>query len=284
MEKIAVITDSCADVPADIVEKYNIFVIPMMINCQDGEYRDGIDITAQDVYERLKSELPKTSSPAGEDVLDTFEKVKNQGYDKAVMIMLSSGLSGTYNQIKMMAEDEGGLEIEVFDSHEASLGNGAIVIQTAMYVAEGVGLAELKDKIKSLILNTKVFFSIDTLEFLQKGGRIGKVTAVAGAVLNIKPILSFHPDDGEIYTAAKVRGSKAVMKELIKLVSEAKSSGRRFNILVADGGASEQCDILEQKLKELYPDYTNLFRTKIGAALSVYLGDRLLGAGIQYLD
>lgn len=285
-EKIAVITDSCADVPAEFVEKYNMFILPMRITSNGKEYRDNIDITAEDIYEKLRTEpeLPKTSSPAGEDVLDTFEEVKRQGYDKAVMIMISSGISGTSDYMKMMAEDEEDIEIEVFDSLTGSIGIGVIAIQAAEYVAQGVGFVELKEKIARLIKNTKVFFSIDTLEFLQKGGRIGKVTAVAGAVLNIKPILSFDVNDGEIYTAAKVRGSKQVQSNLLRLVSEFHQENRKYNIVVADGGAPEQRDALEEKMKAMFPDYTNIYRANIGAALGVYLGSGLLGAGIQFID
>lgn len=283
-DKIAVITDSCADVPRELVEKYNMFILPMVINCNDGEYRDGVNICSEDIYERLKHELPKTSSPAGEDVLNTIEEVKKQGYNKAVMIVLSGGLSGTYGYLKMLAEDEEELEIKVYDSFQASIGIGVIAIQAAKYVAEGMDFQTLKQKIGDLIHNTKVFFSIDTLEYLQKGGRIGKVTAVAGAVLQIKPILSFDTTDGEIYTAAKVRGSKQVPTNLLKLVSEMMQEGRKYNLVVADGAAPEERDKLEERMKEMFPDYENIYRAKIGAALSVYLGSGLLGAGIQFID
>lgn len=283
-EKIAVITDSCADVPKDIVEKYNMFILPMVINCSDGEYRDGINIVSEDIYRIQKTEMPKTSSPAGEDVLNIIAEVKRQGYNKAVMIVLSSGLSGTYGYLNMMAEDEEELEIEVYDSHQASIGIGVIAIQAAKYVAGGMDFVTLKQKITDLISNTKVFFSIDTLEYLQKGGRIGKVTAVAGAVLQIKPILSFDTTDGEIYTAAKVRGSKQVPTNLLKLVSEMKQDGRKYNLVVADGAAPEEREKLEERMKEMFPDYVEIYRAKIGAALSVYLGAGLLGAGIQFID
>lgn len=283
-EKIAIITDSCADVPRELIEKYNMFILPMVINCSDGEYRDGVNICSEDIYERLKTEMPKTSSPAGGDVLNTIEEVKKQGYNKAVMIVLSGGISGTYGYMKMMAEDEEELEIEVFDSLQASIGIGVIAIQAAQYVAEGMNFAALKVKIGDLIKNTKVFFAIDTLEYLQKGGRIGKVTAVAGAVLQIKPIMSFDTTDGEIYAAAKVRGSKQVPANLLKLVAENMQEGRKYNLVVADGAAREERDKLEERMKEMFPDYENIYRAKIGAALSVYLGWGLLGAGIQFID
>lgn len=282
-DKIAIITDSCADVPAELAKQYGIFILPMLIHCTDGEYRDGVDIFAEDVYERLETELPKTSSPLGEDVIKTFEEVKRQGYNKAVAIILSSGLSGSVNHIRLEAENQTDLEVVVFDSKQGSIGIGSIALQAAEYVKQGVSFNELLQKVNSLIKDTTVFFSIDTLEYLQKGGRIGKATALAGAVLQIKPILSFD-HEGEIYTAAKARGRKQVSSKLIKLVEECQSGQRPYNLMVADGGAPEERDALEQQIKALFPDYKACFKAKIGAALSVYLGPGLLGAGIQFLD
>lgn len=282
-EKIAVITDSCADVPPELAEKHHLFILPMQITCTDGVYRDGVDIHAEEIYERLKKELPKSSTPSGADVEDTFAEIKRQGYTKAVAILLSGGLSGTVNHVRLEAEDLEGLEVEVYDSRQASIGIGVIALQAAQYVEEGMGFEELKGKIEKLIAGTKVFFSINTLEYLQKGGRIGKAAALAGMLLDIKPILSFD-EEGEIYTAAKVRTRRQVEKRLLQLVEELKEEGRPYNLVVADGGAPAERDALEQKLTEMMPDCRHLYRAKIGAALSIYLGSGLLGAGIQYLD
>jgi len=285
-EKIAIITDSCADVPEDLRKQHGIFVLPMIISCQDGEYKDGIDIHAEDVYEKLKTELPKTSTPTGEDIESLLSGLKEKGYGKAIAVILSSGLSGTVNHVRLAAEDAS-LEVCVIDSLSASIGNGAIVLQAAIWREEGVPFTELCDRVKKLCKTTKVFFSIDTLEYLQKGGRIGKATALVGTALSIKPILSFD-GEGEIYTPAKVRGHKLVEKKLLSLVEEQvnapENAGKHYNIVVADGGAPEAGDELEEKMKEMFPDYQEIFRAKIGAALSTYLGDNLLGAGVQFLD
>lgn len=165
---------------------------------------------------------------------DTFAEIKRQGYTKAVAILLSGGLSGTVNHVRLEAEEQEGLEIAVYDSRQASIGIGVIALQAARYAETGMGFEELKEKIERLIANTKVFFSIDTLEYLQKGGRIGKAAALAGMLLDIKPILSFD-EEGEIYTAAKVRTRKQVEKRLLQLVEEQRKEGRPYNLVVADG-------------------------------------------------
>lgn len=281
-EKIAIITDSCADVPQDLAEKYHIFVIPMKIICPDGEYRDGIDIHTEDIYRRQKTESLKSSTPSGADVEDTLAEIRRRGYTKAVALLLAGGLSSTVNHIRLAVEETEGLEVEVYDSKQASIGNGAIALQAAQYVEEGTGFEELKKKIERMIEGTKVFFAIDTLEYLKKGGRIGKVAALAGTLLDIKPIMSFD-EEGEIYAAAKVRSKKAVEKRLLHLVEDYRKEGRPYNLLIADGGAPQEREELEKKLVELFPDYNTIYRTKIGAALSIHLGSGLLGAGIQYL-
>lgn len=282
-EKIAVITDSCADVPQELAKKYHIFILPMQIICPDGEYRDGIDICAEDIYERQKTQSLKSSTPSGADVEDTFAEIMKRGYTKAVAVFLAGGLSSTVNHVRLAAEELDGLEVAVYDSGQASIGIGAIAIQLAEYAQEGMDFDSLKHKAEQLIKDTKVFFSIDTLEYLRKGGRIGKVTAAAGALLDIKPIMSFD-EDGEIYAAAKVRTRKAVEKRLLQLVSDHKVEGRPYNLVVAHGGAPDERDALEQKLREQFPDFQSLYRAKIGAALSIHLGSGLLGAGIQYLE
>ncbi|MDD6572503.1 MAG: DegV family protein [Thermoflexaceae bacterium] len=285
-EKIAVITDSCADVPKELVEKYNIFVLPMIIHCNEGELRDGIDVTAYDIYEKLKTELPRTSTPSGADVLKTFEEIKKQGYTKAVAFILSGGLSGSYNQIRIMAEDEEELEVAVYDSRQGSIGTGAQAVLLSEYLKNPVTFEEAKKKAESLIENTKVFFAIDTLEYLVKGGRIGKAAGFAGSILDLKPILSFDASDGEIYAASKVRGHKKVESKLISLVKEetAKRPGKKYVLLVADGDLHEERDLLEEKLKRECPDFTDCIQARIGGALSTHLGRGLLGAGIVFVD
>lgn len=252
-EKVAIITDSCADVPEELAEKYHLFVLPMQIVCEDGVYRDGIDMTSEDIYKRLEKETPKSSTPSGADVEDLLQELVRQGYKKAIAVLLAGGLSGTVNQVRLLAEEFGGIEIAVYDSKQASIGIGGIAIQAAKYAEEGTEFEELKEKVERLIERTKVFFSIDTLKYLKRGGRIGKAAALAGTLLDIKPVMSFD-EDGEIYAAAKVRSRKGVEKRLLQLMEDVKREGCPYNLMVADGGAAEEREALEEKLKERFPE------------------------------
>lgn len=286
MEKIAIITDSCSDIPQEFVEKYDIYVLPMVVICDEGEYKDGINIKVEEVYEKQKTEVLKTASPEGKDILNTFDRIYQNGYTHAIAVLLSSGLSGTVNEVRLLAQSQDHIEVEVIDSLNGSIGYGMITMTLAYYRDKGMSFDSLVQKAKQLVLDTHVYFSIDALEHLKKGGRIGKATAFVGTALKIKPILSFDKINGEIEVPAKVRGSKKLAAKLIELVSkvEEENKDRSFILMVADGAKPEDREDLENQLKEMYPVCKGCIEAKIGAALSCYLGSGLLGAGIQFID
>lgn len=284
--KIALLTDSCADLSRDLMEEYHIHAIPLRICCQDGEYADGVDITPADVYARLHAgELPKTSLPAGEDIERVLRQVVAEGYDGAIAIMLSSGLSGTYNLMRLAAEEmEDQLAIRVYDSRSGSLGQGLTLLQLAEDIRAGMDWEELTQRrVPQLLENTHAFFSVDTLEYLQKGGRIGRVTATAGALLKIKPILTFT-EDGQLQSVAKVRGRGQVMDKLVELTAKACGDHRCFNLAVANGGDPEGMERLREKLQAELLGCQHIWAGEIDSTLSVYIGDGVLGAAVQVLD
>ena len=285
-QKIALLTDSCVDLSPRMIEENHIFVVPLRILCQDGEYRDGVDIHGADIYARLRAgELPQTSLPAAEDVGQAFRRIVEGGYDGVIAVMLSSGLSGTYNLVRILAEEcRGKLPVRVFDSLSGSLGQGLTVLQAAEDIRNGMGWEELTERrVPQLIQGSFPFFSVDTLEYLQKGGRIGKVTATAGMLLQIKPILTFAPD-GQLTSVAKVRGRHQVIDKLVALTVQRCGEHKRYNLAVANGGAPEEMAIVREKLTAALPDYDHIWEGEIDGTLSVYIGDGVLGAAVQVLD
>lgn len=284
--KIALLTDSTADLTPAMRAGKAIYVVPLKIRCDDGEYSDGEDIFAQDIYRRLRrGELPRTSLPEGGVVSDTFARIRADGYEKVLAVMLSSGLSGTYNMVRLQAEQQQDLEVAVFDSRSGALGIGIIMLQLWEEIQAGVDWDVLiRRRAPHLIANTYPFFSVDTLEYLYKGGRIGKVTALAGTMLQIKPIITFAPD-GQLESIAKVRGRRQLLDKFIQLVRE-RYTGRtgRYNIAVANGGAPELMAELKDKMRAAFPDYVHCWEGELDATLSVYIGDGVVGAGIQFLD
>ena len=285
-QKIALLTDSCADLSPALAAENHIHIVPLRILCADGEYSDGMDIRGADIYKRLRAgELPQTSLPAGEDIEKVLRQIVMEGYDGVIAIMLSGGLSGTYNLVRLIAEEcKGLLPVRVYDSVSGSLGMGLTVLQIAEDIRNGMGWEELTERrVPQLIANTYPFFSVDTLEYLQKGGRIGKVTATAGMLLQIKPLLTFA-GDGQLISVAKVRGRHQVINKLVDLTVQRCGDHKRYNLAVANGGAPEEMALVREKLTAALPNYDHIWEGEIDGTLSVYIGDGVLGAAVQVLD
>ena len=284
-EKIALLTDSTADLTPAMREGKPIYVVPLKIRCDDGEFSDGVDIFAQDVYDRLhRGELPRTSLPEGGVVSDTLDQIRADGYEKVIAVMLSGGLSGTCNLVRVQAEQRDDLDIAVFDSRSGSLGIGIIVLQLWEEIQAGTGWDKLiHERVPHLVDNTFPFFSVDTLEYLRRGGRIGRITALAGTMLSIKPIITFS-EDGQLQSIAKVRGRKQVQDKIVELLRSKFRAGKRYNLGVANGGAPEEMAELSEKIRARFPDFVHCWEGAMDATLSVYIGDGVIGGGIQFID
>ncbi len=285
-QKIALLTDSCADLSPRLAAENHIYIVPLRILCADGEYSDGVDIHSTDIYRRLKAgELPQTSLPSAESAGAVLEEIRDAGYDGVIAVMLSSGLSGTYNLLRLIAEESGdAFPIRVFDSVSGSLGQGLTVLQLAEDIRNGMDWETLVERrTPQLIAGTFPFFSVDTLEYLMKGGRIGKVTATAGTLLQIKPIITFAPD-GQLQSIAKVRGRNQVIDKLVAMAVDRCGGHRKYNLAVANGGAPAEMETVRQKLTAALPDYDHIWDGEIDGTLSVYIGDGVLGAAVQVLD
>lgn len=285
-EKIALFADSCADIPKDICEKYDIFIIPLLVINGTTEYKDGVTITAEDVYEMQKESVLHTASPKGEDVLKVLEDMKAKGYTHAIGFALSSALSSTFQSIRLTAMGDDELTAEVFDSKNGSIGYGGLLTILAKYRDEGMSYNDLLKKAEKLITDSHPFFSIDTLEYLEKGGRIGKVAAFAGNLLGIKPIISFDTSTGEFYVPAKARRAKAVPSTLLAQVEKVLNDnpGRAYYLITAHGGSPDEFVKLKAELIERFPDAKGCIEATIGATLSAYIGKGMLGAGVIFDD
>ena len=287
--KIALMTDSCVDLTPEILAENHIYTVPLRILCGDGEYLDGVTITSADVYRRLHAgELPQTSLPAAAELEKTLIQIYKDGYDGVVAVMLSSGLSGTYNLTRLAAEavrEEAGeaFQMRVFDSLSGSLGQAMTILQAAEDIRNGMGWEELTERrIPRLIRSTYPFFSVDTLEYLVKGGRIGRITATAGKLLHIKPIITFAAD-GQLVSIAKARGHQVIDK-LVELAVKHCGTHQRYNLAVANGGDRPGMERVREKLTAALPRFDHLWDGEIDGTLSVYIGDGILGSAVQVLD
>lgn len=284
-EKIAILIDTGTDVPANLIKEYGLYTVPLKIIFSDGEYSDGIDLTASELYQRLPQEIPKTSLPDGQSVLATIAEIKAAGYDKLLIITISSGLSGTYNLLHLLTEHYEGLDTYVLDTKNISIGSGFLAIWAAECLRQGMDWTTLKATMNDHVSRAKVFFCLETLEYLQKGGRIGMVTAVLGTAFNLKPVISCNPD-GIYYTMAKVRGRHQSIHKIIDLAEEYSKKGQRYNLAIYGSGRSgleEAAKIREEILRRL-PNHHMVFESELGCCLGVHVGPGLVGIGVHLLD
>ncbi|MDN6731508.1 MAG: DegV family protein [Atopostipes suicloacalis] len=281
-EKIAILADSASDVPKEFVEKYNIYLAPLNIVYEDGEYVDGVDITAEEFFAHLPEEIPKTSLPSISTIQQVFDQIKKDGYKKVLAVAISSNLSGTYNAIKMVAEQEKDLESYVVDSKSVSFASGFNAIQAAKYIREGMTWEKLIQKVSEDVENTKVFYYVPTLEYMQKGGRIGRVASIIGSRLNIKPIISFN-DEGITYAVAKVRGEKRSISKTLDFAINYIGDSENYNIAIVHADAKEKAEALRKKLTKRLPNANIFDGGQISPILGVHVGPGGLGVIVQKL-
>lgn len=281
-QKIAILTDTGSDVPDYLVKEYGIYEAPLKIIYSDGEYLDGVNISAEEVYSRLETEIPSTSLPDGNQIQEILDQIKADGYEKVLVITISSGLSGTYNVMRLVGDREKDLDIYVVDSKNISIASGFNAIQAAKYIEEGMEWEELKDKVSKNIANSKVFFSVSTLEYLQKGGRIGLVTSILGTTINLKPIISCN-EDGIYYTVAKMIGKKRSFNKALELAVEFIGDAKDYNLGVVHGAAEDDARKLTELLKSKLPNAKIFADGQISPALGVHTGPGTIGIVAQKL-
>ncbi len=281
-EKVAILVDSCSDVPQTYRDKYGMYVVPLMVIYKDAEYRDGVDIQPEDVYARFAEEIPSTSLPSPAVVADVFKQIKADGYDKVIAVAISSGLSGTYELFRSFGDAPEGLEVRYIDTKNIGIGSGFSAIRAGELIEKGLGFAEVCDEVEKTARETKLFFCVSTLEYLVKGGRIGRVAGMLGSILDLKPVISCD-ENGIYYTIAKARGRKKSLRLALEKAVEAAAGAEEYNITVMHGDAQAEADELLATLKELLPKHRIAIEGQITPALIVHTGPGLIGVGIQPL-
>ena len=198
--KIGILTDSTCDLGPDLLERYGIEMVPLVINFSEEEvYRDKLDITNQEFFTKLvqAEKLPTTSQPAIGWFVDKYKEMA-ESYDAIISIHLAESLSGTCHSARMAANQVEDVRIEVIDSASASMGIGFQVLLARKLAEEGLEFEEIVERVKEMQKNLKIFFTVNDLSYLEKGGRIGKASAFLGSILNFYPILNISEKNGEI--------------------------------------------------------------------------------------
>lgn len=278
MRKIGVITDSACDLDRSEFAEFTR-VLPLKILFSDGEYKDGVTITPDETYARMATEIPKTSLPDGEDIVRSLDELKAMGCTDVIAVMISSGLSGTYNAFVNIANDYHDLNIVAIDTKNLSMAEGALVLYTQELVKEGLNLDEILEKIEVRRKEIQTYFVLDTLEYLIKGGRIGKVSGTIGQLLNIKPIIHVNTD-GIYHSVDKARGKKQAVAKLIGILKEQYLSQDDYNVFVMHGGTLSEAKEMEEAVKNIKGVNSTKIR-QITPSLAVHTGPGLVGLIIE---
>ena len=276
MSNIQIICDTMNDVPKEIVEKYNIEILPATIVFDGIEYKAGVDIEGDEFYKMLRSSnsMPTTSQVTYATFKDTFEKYLDEG-KKILYLSGSSAASGTYQSAMIAKNDIESDDIHIFDTYSLCIGGGMLIAEAAIMAQESNDIDYIINKLNEYKEKVEVYFSVDSLDYLHKGGRISGTKATIGTILNIKPILKI--EDGVVKQKTQVRGSKKIIPTLIEqLKLQVGDDFSDKEVYVGYGDDIEECNKFVEKVKnELSPKSVRIFQ--IGACVACHSGPDVFG-------
>ncbi|KJU91446.1 DegV family protein [Streptococcus infantis] len=276
--KLAVITDSSAFLQAETLRKEDLFVLDIPVNIDGQEYVEGVNLTAQEFYEKMASasELPKTSQPSIAKLDEILSSLKDKGYTHALGLFLSSGISGFHQNIQYMKDEYEGLTIAFPDTRITSAPLGYMVESVFRWAEQGEEFTTILDQLENQIQKTSAFIMVDDLDHLVKGGRLSNGAAILGNLLSIKPILYFN-DQGVIEVYEKVRTEKKATKRLVEIVKEATANGN-YQITVIHGNAPQKAADLRQLLID-GGVATDVSIATFGSVIGTHLGEGSIALG-----
>ena len=269
---VRIVTDSIADLPPNIVKELGITVIPLIVRFGTEVYRDGVDMTSEQFYERLVGSkvMPATSVPPPAVFADTYDKLAEET-DEVLVITVSSRLSATHDvalQAKKLMRNK--CRVEVFDSKWATMAEGFVAITAARAAKSGASLNEAIAAAKKAIPRVSFLAAFDTLEYLQRGGRIGKAQALLGSMLKINPLITLK--DGVIEPAGRTRSRAKAIDRLYDFVM---SYSHIDELAIGDTASPDEAEALVERLNPKFPR-KRIYRSKMTPAIGTHTGPHLL--------
>lgn len=277
--KTAIMVDSGCDISQEFIENYDIKVLRLKVLYGDRMYSDGLDIDPLEVYRRFPQEIPTTSTPNMYEVSELVNEIKSEGYEKIIGITISSGLSGTYNAVAMAFEEED-IETFAFDTKNISIGAGLLAMWAAKKLSEGWTFEAVKHGLNDKISDSKVFFYMDTLDYLRKGGRISPAVAIVGKALNLKPIISCN-EKGTYYTVSKIRGQHKGLEKLMDSLKDYIGDKKAY-LAIMNGDGTKYLDVIRARIKEMFPQCEVVVDKQITATMAIHTGPGLIGVGVLF--
>ena len=276
MSFIALVSDSTAGFDAGYPEEHNVRIVPLYLRMDDKTYRDGVDITADEFYERLPhcDPLPTTSQPSVGDFAQVYRELADQGAKGIISVHLSSGISGTINSATLAAEQIEGIPIEIVDTLTASAPHMLAVEAGVRARDAGASFEETVVAIRRVVDNQKLVFAVDTLEYLYKGGRIGGAAALLGSLLQFKPLL--HLVDGKIEALERVRTSAKALVRMADIVAGAFEAGEPLQAVLIQAACLERAEALAEHLPQ-HMNVANIRISIVPPVLGTHVGNGTVG-------
>ena len=287
MSKIAIVTDSTSDISLELAKELDIHIVPLTVNYNGKSYLDKIDVSNEDFYAYLKTckTLPTTSQVSPGVFLEMYQELKDKGYDTIFSYHISKTLSGTVDSARIASKiisDE--IKVSVFDSANETIGIGLLVISLAKWRNEGKDEKALTERFEEIKASSDLYFLIDSLDNLEKGGRIGKASFLLGSLFNIKPILRLY--EGVIDGYDKIRGNKdnKALVRLADIVSEKIDKNKSLYLALGYNDNRDNALLLKQLLEERGVNLENALYSQIGSVVSCHIGLGAVGVAYFQLD
>jgi len=274
-ENTAIVVDSTADFPEAPERFPNWRVVPLYVRFGDESYRDYVELGAADFYARLRAavELPTTSQPTPQDFLAAYEELAE--YERIYSLHIASRLSGTFGSARVAAEEAAGERIRLVDTETASAGISMLGLAIQRRLEAGTTDEEIDELVDRYKREHGLLFTVDTLEFLARGGRIGRASAMAGQLLNIKPILTIS--DGEVVPLRRVRGNRKAMQEFVREFTGATADEPGLRVGIAHADAPERAEALRKMVRAERPQAELEVVTVLGPVVGTHAGPGTVG-------
>jgi len=275
MSNVKIVTDSTAYLPPDMVAKYDIRVVPLYVLFGETSYAEGVDITNEEFYDKLKrsKSFPTTSQPPLAEFLKPYTELTNSGH-QVLSIHISGKLSSTVESAMAARRELPDTQIEVVDSFLTAMALGMLVLSAGKAADDGESLPEIKKHVEQLGKSMNLLFVVDTLEYLRKGGRIGGATALLGTMLNIKPIL--YVKHGRIEPLARVRSKPKAIERLLELMEQRIPRGGPVHVAVIHAQAFDEAVALEKQVRARF-NCRNVHFSEIGPVIGAHVGPGTVG-------
>jgi len=274
-ENTAVVIDSTSDYPEAPARFPNMRFVPLYVRFGEETYRDYVELGSAGFFEKLRTStsLPATSQPTPQDFVDVYRELER--FDRILSVHVSSKVSGTFQSAELAATEGGGDRVRVVDSLSASLGIALLAHAIQRRLARGTTDEEIDALVERFHREAGVLFTVETLEYLQRGGRIGRAAALAGSLLSVKPILSV--DDGEVVAVARVRGKQKAIAEFERRFVEATEDRAGLRVAIAHADASEWVGTLSELVWRNRPNAEIEFTSTLGAVVATHAGPGAVG-------